>query len=51
MNDLAGVYVKSATATAKGGHAVSLVGWGEENGVPYWLIQARVPSPTLSHPL
>jgi cathepsin B len=22
-----------------GGHAVIMVGWGEENGVPYWLLQ------------
>jgi hypothetical protein len=49
MNDLAGVYVKSATATAKGGHAVALVGWGEEGGVPYWLIQARLASSIQSH--
>lgn len=34
-----GVYVKSAGAVAVGAHAVSLVGWGVENGVPYWLIQ------------
>ncbi|XP_039276821.1 cathepsin B-like cysteine proteinase 3 [Nilaparvata lugens] len=21
-----------------GGHAVKIIGWGSENGVPYWLI-------------
>jgi len=34
-----GVYTKSATAEKRGGHAVTLVGWGEENGIPYWLVQ------------
>ncbi|KHJ99374.1 hypothetical protein OESDEN_00612, partial [Oesophagostomum dentatum] len=22
----------------EGGHAVKIIGWGKENGVPYWLI-------------
>jgi C1A family cysteine protease len=34
-----GIYVPSATATVVGGHAVSLVGWGVEAGVPYWICQ------------
>jgi hypothetical protein len=34
-----GIYVPSATATEVGGHAVSLVGWGVENGLPYWICQ------------
>ena len=34
-----GVYVKSAKAQKRGGHAVTLIGWGEEGGVPYWLVQ------------
>ena len=34
-----GVYVKSATAQKRGAHAVTLIGWGEEDGVPYWLVQ------------
>lgn len=33
-----GVYVKSKNATLLGGHAVKLIGWGEEFGVPYWLL-------------
>lgn len=33
-----GVYVKSENATKMGGHAVKLIGWGEEYGVPYWLM-------------
>eukprot|EP00294_Goniomonas_avonlea_P005263 CAMPEP_0114567854 /NCGR_PEP_ID=MMETSP0114-20121206/15726_1 /TAXON_ID=31324 /ORGANISM="Goniomonas sp, Strain m" /LENGTH=884 /DNA_ID=CAMNT_0001754517 /DNA_START=12 /DNA_END=2662 /DNA_ORIENTATION=+ len=34
-----GVYVKSATAQKRGGHAVVILGWGEERGVKYWLAQ------------
>ena len=33
-----GVYVKSSGATAMGGHAVKIYGWGTEGGVPYWLV-------------
>lgn len=33
-----GVY-KHKTGGLLGGHAVLLVGWGVENGTPYWLIQ------------
>ena len=32
-----GVYQHEAGA-ALGGHAVKMIGWGEENGSPYWLI-------------
>ena len=34
-----GIYTPSATATDVGGHAVTLVGWGVENSVPYWIVQ------------
>ena len=34
-----GVYTLSATAVLVGGHAVSLVGWGVDQGVPYWICQ------------
>eukprot|EP00294_Goniomonas_avonlea_P000821 CAMPEP_0114554280 /NCGR_PEP_ID=MMETSP0114-20121206/8127_1 /TAXON_ID=31324 /ORGANISM="Goniomonas sp, Strain m" /LENGTH=980 /DNA_ID=CAMNT_0001739319 /DNA_START=25 /DNA_END=2967 /DNA_ORIENTATION=+ len=34
-----GVYIKSASAQKRGGHAVSMIGWGTENGVKYWLCQ------------
>ncbi|XP_050438021.1 cathepsin B-like [Adelges cooleyi] len=33
-----GVYSKTAVATYLGDHSVKLIGWGEDNGVPYWLI-------------
>ena len=43
MSDLfgysSGVYTPSAAASSVGGHAVSLVGWGVDSGVPYWLCQ------------
>jgi cathepsin B len=32
-----GVY-KHTTGSMLGGHAVKMLGWGEENGTPYWLI-------------
>lgn len=25
------------SGSALGGHAIKILGWGEENGVPYWL--------------
>eukprot|EP00123_Amoebidium_parasiticum_P002752 comp14030_c1_seq1/m.9878 comp14030_c1_seq1/g.9878 ORF comp14030_c1_seq1/g.9878 comp14030_c1_seq1/m.9878 type:complete len:144 (-) comp14030_c1_seq1:525-956(-) len=31
-----GVYIKTPTANYTGGHTTVVVGWGEENGVPYW---------------
>lgn len=37
-----GVYAVSSsegTSIHASGHAVVLIGWGEENGIPYWLIQ------------
>ncbi|XP_025204220.1 cathepsin B-like [Melanaphis sacchari] len=33
-----GVYVRTENASYLGGHAVKLIGWGEEYGVPYWLM-------------
>jgi cathepsin B len=43
MSDLfayaAGVYSPSAAARPVGRHAVALVGWGVDRGVPYWLCQ------------
>lgn len=32
-----GVY-KHVTGSALGGHAVKIMGWGTENGTPYWLV-------------
>ncbi|XP_066554666.1 cathepsin B [Amia ocellicauda] len=31
-----GVY-RHVTGSAVGGHAIKILGWGEENGTPYWL--------------
>jgi cathepsin B len=32
-----GVY-KHITGNVLGGHAVKIIGWGNEDGIPYWLI-------------
>lgn len=37
FNNNAGVY-KHVTGDMLGGHAVKIIGWGEENGTPYWLV-------------
>ncbi|CAI6352200.1 unnamed protein product [Macrosiphum euphorbiae] len=37
-NYKSGVYIRSENASYLGGHAVKLIGWGEEYGVPYWLM-------------
>eukprot|EP00961_Rhodomonas_salina_P147340 1982708-Rhodomonas_salina.2 len=34
-----GVYEVSSSAKKLGMHAVSVIGWGTENGVDYWLMQ------------
>jgi|GEM_PF-4289689 len=34
-----GIYQRSATSTFGGGHAISIIGWGEENGQGYWMIK------------
>jgi hypothetical protein len=34
-----GIYAPSVNASEVGGHAVTLVGWGEEKGAPYWIVQ------------
>ena len=36
LNYKSGVY-QHVSGGFMGGHAVKLMGWGEENGVPYWL--------------
>jgi cathepsin B len=33
-----GVYQKSPDAEYAGGHAVRVIGWGTDNGTPYWLV-------------
>ncbi|XP_050426772.1 cathepsin B-like [Adelges cooleyi] len=39
LNYKSGVYVKTEHAIYMGGgHSVKLIGWGEEGGVPYWLM-------------
>jgi cathepsin B len=37
-NYKSGVYQKTDNATYLGGHAVKLIGWGVEEGTPYWLM-------------
>ena len=37
MNYKSGIYSKGKNAELLGGHAVKIVGWGEENGVEYWI--------------
>jgi hypothetical protein len=34
---LLGVY-QHRTGGVLGGHAIKVLGWGEENGTPYWLV-------------
>ncbi|VVC44181.1 Cysteine peptidase, cysteine active site,Peptidase C1A, papain C-terminal,Peptidase C1A [Cinara cedri] len=38
LNYKSGIYVKTENATYLGGHAVKLIGWGEDKGIPYWLM-------------
>lgn len=33
-----GVYQRSPNAQYAGGHAVRVIGWGSENGTPYWMV-------------
>jgi cathepsin B len=33
-----GVYEHRSNSTPVGGHAVRLIGWGIDDGVPYWLV-------------
>ncbi|KAK4337254.1 hypothetical protein RND71_043723 [Anisodus tanguticus] len=33
-----GVYQKTSSSKALGGHAVKIMGWGVENSTPYWLV-------------
>ena len=32
------VYKRSSRSTYEGGHAVRVIGWGTQNGDPYWLV-------------
>merc|ERR1712185_448758 len=36
-NYVSGIYVHT-TGSMEGGHAVKIVGWGEENGIKYWKV-------------
>ena len=33
-----GIYTRTPGSALEGGHAVKIIGWGEENGVPYWTV-------------
>ena len=33
-----GIYTRTPGTALGGGHAVKIIGWGEENGVPYWTV-------------
>lgn len=35
---LLGVYERTPLAVPMGSQSVKLIGWGKENGVPYWLM-------------
>lgn len=33
-----GIYTRKSGTSLLGGHGVTVMGWGEENGTPYWLV-------------
>jgi cathepsin B len=33
-----GVYIHTSGASASSAHAIKIIGWGVEKGVPYWII-------------
>jgi len=38
MNYAGGIYSRTPGMRFLGGHIIKIIGWGEENGIPYWLI-------------
>lgn len=36
--DFLGVYTRTAGSSYIGGHSVKCIGWGVEDGLPYWLM-------------
>ncbi len=38
MNYKGGVYKKTASASMLGGHAVKIIGWGNEDNTEYWIV-------------